>query len=258
MRSDRTTHFLSCSDCGKLVPRRGHGQKYCPECSQTRDTKRKGTWARDHPRKPSTEELKERWTVTHAARKAAGAQHNEGRSIDWMADPAPDLAWAVRLSIPFDYAISKNHTWTTTKRGHVFLRDEHRRMRDSIIWEFKQALAGQVVKQNRLWIDLLVQKSDHRGDAVNVLDGICDALKVATGLDDRWYSVRRLDWEVCKDSPMIYIGLGQEDVDDAQVCCYCGRLLPYSAFGRNRSRKCGCSRECLECRRVAAKLAKST
>lgn len=247
---------MTCSDCGASTPRRGHNQLYCPACSQVRDLKRKRLWQAEKGHKLTPAELKDRWRGNHSARHAAGMQHAEGRTIGWMEDPAPDMAWIVRLAIPFDYAISKNHIWTTTRDGHVFLRGEHRHMRTDIVWKFKQALSGYVVKQNRLWLDVLVQKPDHKGDAVNVLDGICDALKVATGLDDRWYSIRRLDWEVVKSDPQIYVGIGQEEVDDVQVCAYCGRLLAFEAFGRNRSNKTGRARTCFDCTRVANSIKK--
>ena len=163
----------------------------------------------------------------------------------------------MRFSIPFDYAISKNHIWAATKRGHVYLRQEHRAYRDSVILLTRDILKNQEIKNNRVWLDILVQKPDHRGDAINVLDGVCDALKEAIGLDDRWFCIRRLDWEVVKQDPQLYIGIGQERVEDCQICSYCGRLLPFTDFSKNKNTRNGVARACRECVSAAAKALKS-
>lgn len=101
--------------------------------------------------------------------------------------------------------------------------------------------------QNRVWLDILVQKPNQRGDAVNFVDLICDAAKSAIGIDDRWFSIRRLDWQIVKDDPKIYIGIGQEDVPAVQACSSCGRLLPFSEFHKNTRLQNGVSRNCKEC-----------
>jgi hypothetical protein len=113
----------------------------------------------------------------------------------------------------------------------------------------QSALRGRDIKQNKLWIDLFVQKPDARGDAVNLVDLVCDALKKAAGVDDRWFSIRHLDWEIVKVNPQIFVGLGQEEVSDVQACSCCGRLLTFDAFGKRKSNKSGIGRVCYECRR---------
>lgn len=77
-----------------------------------------------------------------------------------------------------------------------------------------------------------------------------DAVQEATGLDDRWYSVRRLDWRIVKLNPKIYVGIGQETTEDALACSYCGRVLPLESFGRNAANPLGRSRTCRECSRA--------
>lgn len=165
-----------------------------------------------------------------------------------------ELDWLVRINVPFSYSASKNHIWSNTARGHVFMRSESREWRDMTINRVQNALSDVRIKQNRLWIDIFVQKPDHRGDAVNFVDLICDAIKRAIPLDDRWYSLRRVDWEIVKGEPSIFIGIGQEiGVEDCQVCSYCGGIHTFEKFTKNRSTKSGYSRVCRECRGVERK-----
>jgi hypothetical protein len=92
---------------------------------------------------------------------------------------------------------------------------------------------------------------------VNVVDLVCDAVKDATGLDDRWYSIRCVDWQIVKVDPMLFVGLGQEDVGDAQACSTCGRLLGFDAFGKKSGTPNGIERVCRECRAGGRRLAKA-
>jgi hypothetical protein len=181
-----------------------------------------------------------------AVGKAASA--GESRGITWMDSPPPDLLWMVRVSVPFTYRISKNALFGTTRRGHVYLREEARAARESVVWAIRRAMRDQRVANNKLWIDILVQKPNHKGDAVNVLDSVCDGIKKAIPLDDRWYCIRRIDWQIVKEDPRLFIGIGQDSDVDSQACSVCGRILAMDLFGKNAGNKTGVSRECSECR----------
>lgn len=138
----------------------------------------------------------------------------------------------------------------------MFLAQETKDARTALVEALKEAIAGRRVSQNRLWIDLLVRKPDHRSDALNFIDQIADAVKEAVSLDDNWFSLRRLDWEIAKDEPVFYIGIGQESDIDLYACSYCGRLLEASAFGANKSTKSGLARTCRECSRMGGRIDK--
>ncbi|MEW6199144.1 MAG: hypothetical protein AB1601_10860 [Planctomycetota bacterium] len=189
--------------------------------------------------------------------RQAGAEHNNAlkRGITWRDPGAPNLLWLVRLCVPFSYAASKNHLYTMRRSGHVALRREVVAKRREIALAVRDALAGRRVAHNKLWIDVLVQKPDHRGDAVNVIDLLCDAIKDATGLDDRWYCIRQLDWEIVKNQPQFFIGLGQDSATDCQVCSYCGQVKPLDAFTRKARTPLGVDRVCRACRREGRVLA---
>ena len=109
---------------------------------------------------------------------------------------------------------------------------------------------------NKVWLDVLVQKPNHKGDAVNVLDLVCDAIKEAIGVDDRWFAIRRLDWEIVKDNPRLVLGVSQDSDVDSQLCSYCGQIKPFAAFNRSRHSRLGVGRECVDCRRSGRLLAK--
>lgn len=166
-----------------------------------------------------------------------------------------DLIWLVRIAVPFSYAASKNHIYAMRSRGHVALRKESRHIKESIAEAICAAVDGRVV-HNKVWIDILVQKPDHRGDAVNVVDLVCDGIKEGIGVDDRWFSIRRLDWEVVKEQGQLIIGVGQTSSEHCQVCSYCGQIKPLDQFNKNKHSPLGVGRECRECRRQGRLLAK--
>jgi hypothetical protein len=178
------------------------------------------------------------------------------RSIVWIEPDSPDLIWLVRIAIPFTYATSKNHIYTLRRAGHVALRREARAKRAEITAKIRRALEGKRIAHNKLWIDILVQKPDHRGDAVNVVDLVCDAIKDAVPVDDRWFCIRRLDWEIAKEEPRLYVGLGQDSDVDSQVCSYCGQIKALTEFNKHKHNPLGAGRECKECRRLGRLLKK--
>lgn len=155
----------------------------------------------------------------------------------------------LRVKVPFTYAASKNHIYARRASGHVFLRTESRAKRTEISASIRDGLRGRKVAHNKVWIDILVQKPNHYGDAINVIDLVCDAIKDAIPVDDRWFCIRRLDWEIVKDDPQLIIGIGQATKEDAQVCSYCGQIKPLDAFTRDKGRPLGVGRECRDCRR---------
>ncbi len=242
---------IICAECGKAALRTGPVQKYCRPCSEKRDLIRKGLWVKENPQKPREpesvlESKRRRRAKATAVGKAASV--GESRGITWFESGPPDLAWLVRVSVPFTYRISKNALFGTTRRGHVYLREEARAARESVVWAIRRAMRDQRVVNHKLWIDILVQKPNHKGDAVNVLDSVCDGIKKAIPLDDRWYCIRRVDWQIVKENPRLFIGIGQESAVDSQACSVCGRILAFGLFGKNAANKHGVGRECLECR----------
>lgn len=235
-----------CQCCGAQTMRTGPTQKYCAPCSAEKNRERQARYYRKAGRtNPDPARSRRNREARQGRLIAAGEALTDASSI--LGRGAPELAWEVRIAVPFEWAFSKNNVYANRGQGHVALRAETRAARTSLAYELKNALNRDRhrVKQNRLWISIFVQKPNHRGDAINVLDVVADAIKDAVPLDDRWYSIRHLDWEIVKVKPRIFIGVGQEDVEDVRACSYCGRLLTLDMFVRDR-------RECADCVRASS------
>jgi len=251
--------ILFCKNCHTIALRNGPGQIYCPKCSEQRDLERKRLWVRNHPPSDAQKERNHIHSIfrKEMAKEAGFISSTENAShIDWLDSESPDLIWLVRISVPFSYATSKNHIYTLRRNGHIALRKESKNAKMGITHAIRTAVRNIRVANNKLWIDILVQKPNHKGDAINVIDLVCDAIKEAIPLDDRWYSIRRLDWEVVKSNPKLFIGIGQSSSIDCQVCSYCGQIKSLDSFNKNKLNKLGVGRECKECRQQGRHLAK--
>lgn len=166
-----------------------------------------------------------------------------------FTDTPPSLEWIVGITFPFSYSLSKNAIWSFGKGGHVFLRKKSKSAREEITLILREALSKSKVQivQNKLWISLFVEKPNAKGDAVNVIDLVCDAIKDASNLDDRWYSIKRLDWTINKIDPKVHLTIGQENSVQIQACSNCGRLLSFDNFGSHKGNRFGLSRICKGC-----------
>lgn len=100
----------------------------------------------------------------------------------------------------------------------------------------------------KVWIDIFVEKPNGRSDAINVVDLVCDAVKVAIDVDDRWFAIRRLDWSIVKIDPRMIVKVSQSVSEHHRACSYCGRILPLTEFGKHASDRRGRGRECKACR----------
>lgn len=233
-----------CAACGKAAVRTGPRQLYCRPCSIKKDTDRKLKWSRANPQKRTAEESRQR----ESRAVIRGAEINSCERLDadnWYREPI--LKWAVRVSVPFSWSGSKNHIWSMARGGtHIFSRKRSKKFRSELSSAIKNAVGDRIV-QNKVWIDVLIQKPNNRGDAANFIDIICDAVKDAIAVDDRWYSIRRLDWQIVKSNPCVFVGIGQEDVVASQACSHCGRILPFEKFWKNKGTKTGYGRSCAEC-----------
>lgn len=173
-----------------------------------------------------------------------------------MMWPAEDVhvTRMIRVAVPFDRRFSKNALWSMSSKGHVYMRQEIREVRDRLIAEL--ARAGGPWFEGKVWIDIFVEKPNARSDAINVIDLVCDAVKIAINVDDRWFCIRRLDWSVVKEEPRIIVGVGQSVTEHHRICSYCGRELTLDHFHRDKQNRLGRGRECLECRRSLRKQTK--
>lgn len=233
----------SVCPCGRPFMPAGPRQVYCNACSRERHdlrvTKHSNATGNGHIKRG---ERSHRSVVI----TQRGLEISRARAVIDIERPI-NLIWHVTFTVPFQWAGSKNHLWALRKGGHVAMRKEARAYRKLFADETRLATRGVSVVSHKLWIDLLIQKPNHRGDAANFVDLICDGIKDALAIDDRWYALRRLDWDVVKDSPVIAVGLGQESNIPSQICSSCGQCVPFDQFQKNRANKSGHTRNCKSC-----------
>jgi len=222
-------------------------QKYCEKCSEQADLTRKKLWAKANPQKTNPIQAKELRSRT----KLAGIAISKLDKVDvTYAIDRPNLLWLVRVSVPFSYSSSKNAIYALRASGHVALRKEARDWRDQLRDRLRDAVSHHTVVQNKVWLDILVEKPDHKGDAVNVVDSVCDGVKEAIGVDDRWFCIRQLDWRISKNEPKLILGVGQSSDENLQPCSSCGRLLPFPQFTKKSNSRHGIGRNCKDCRTI--------
>jgi hypothetical protein len=225
-----------CRVCKKTVPRTSNRQDLCVECRG------------------------ERWKLsTHGAVNGRTVNAEAASAITWPATiPEPDLVTLVRVALPFTWLLSKN-AWLRFGRGmrakpfsvaSAYTPSAAKAARQALHDRLTLAASRAHFYQRKTYIDILVQKPQHRGDAINVIDTVCDAAKKAIGIDDHWFCIRRLDWEIVKVNPRLYVGIGQDGACDQNVCSACGLVLDVTEFHRSRAEKTGYSRICRKCRRV--------
>ena len=244
IRRRKGHRIISCNDCSAEILAYGT-QKFCRECSNKRHSARQSKWRKANPRSQDASRRQTLRQKEKRVNRGLASSKANARSISWSASEPPNLAGLVRVSFPFTYGLSKNRLWSMASGGsHVYMRDEIRNTKHAIATLIQSAVNASGIKfvVGKVWLDILVQKPNHRGDAVNVVDLVCDAVKVGIGVDDRWFSIRRLDWEVVKTDPKIFIGIGQEDVCEQRICSLCGQSRPTSAFPSHRRCCIYCSR----------------
>lgn len=223
-----------------MVARRSKMQRYCTPCSEKRAALRAGG-APKQVSEPSP-----------TIQRGLAISRQVARRSLW--EPAPfnsDTGWTVSFKVPFTQAASKNHVWSLGKgSGHVFKRAQTRTFEDLLIAKTREACRDVTVHQNKIWIEIFVQKPHHRGDAINVVDVVCDGLKKGLGVDDRWFCLRGVDWEIAKENPQIFVTVRQSQEFDAQACSHCGRILSLDHFKKKRTARLGVDRVCGGCRGV--------
>lgn len=115
----------------------------------------------------------------------------------------------VRVLVPFMPELSKNQSHVPVGLGRVIRGKASAAAKAELAELLKRALDGRVPTKAKLWVRILVFKPNHRMDAGNFVDVTLDALQLATGLNDRWYS-GSWDWEIDREDPRLEIEISQE------------------------------------------------
>lgn len=108
--------------------------------------------------------------------------------------------------VPFDKRLSKNAQKTPFK-GRMILTKDARSATSALVQSLARCITGRP-KEVKMLVTIRVFKPNHRMDAVNFLDVVCDCVQKATGLNDHWYSAS-VDWEIDRVNPRIEIEVTQ-------------------------------------------------
>ena len=101
----------------------------------------------------------------------------------------------VLVSLPLIPAVSKNRTHRLA-RGRIITDPAARKWALLTKALIRRAARGhRWVADRKVWLVIEVVMPHHRGDAINVLDWVADAVAAAIGVDDRWFAVI-LDWVI--------------------------------------------------------------
>ncbi len=117
------------------------------------------------------------------------------------------------IEIPYNTILSKNRMWRHG-RGRTYINPGTKAEINAIAVLLKACRCQWEVR--KLFVHVMVYRPDMRADPVNFLDAILDGVKVATGVDDRYYS-GSWDWKLDKGNPRIEIEVKQsvKGLDDA-------------------------------------------
>jgi len=115
-----------------------------------------------------------------------------------------------KITIPYNTILSKNRMWRHG-RGRTYINPATK----AEIGAIAMMLKAKRIHWNigKLFVNVVVYRPDMRADPVNFLDAILDGVKVATGVDDRYYS-GSWDWQLDKEKPRIEITVWQEEEDE--------------------------------------------
>jgi hypothetical protein len=230
----------SCEYCGAgyVKTSKNQRQKYCRVCSDLISKKKHNI--RNQAYKKSDKHVSKfsKWKEDGTLKNKASARQEKIKQRGFLRSEklsniskwdeyfiSNGYRWSEKIVIPWSKHLSKNSIWTHGSRnGHVFIRSEVRAVRNKISTLVKMSCAKHDIKKSKIWIGIFAQKPTAQGDAVNYLDLIADAIKDVMPVDDNFYSVDFIDWEIKKINPEVAIYIGQRAEHNHVICSYCGQL----------------------------------
>ena len=224
-------------------------QKYCKPCSDI-VARAKAKICNDRYRAYSPKyrareknlvisgKVKENGKKVFCKMKAKGSLENDADRQDNKWDQYAEqygLKWLRKIEVPFSKFMSKNSIWSYgSKQGHVFIRKEVSQNRQEIAFLVSNELRNAPIVYGKLWLGIYVQKPTFKGDAINVVDSIADAIKTTIPIDDNLYSLMFVDWDVVFKNPKVVLYIGQKDDIEHFSCSYCGKLKPKEKYRSQR------------------------
>ena len=123
----------------------------------------------------------------------------------------------ITFSIPWNKALLKNNTFGINRRGMgwgaIYRKRDTVLAQEDIILRCKSLITRGGFFKNKISVKIVAYKANHKaGDAVNLVDRFCDAIKYGIGVDDRFFELQVL-WEIDKEHPRIYCEITQNPKD---------------------------------------------
>ena len=109
----------------------------------------------------------------------------------------------INFTIPFLTVLSKNRR--SAFKGNKMKNPEHAAAQDLVSYKFKKELmlSPEAIKGKCL-VQIIAYKPNMRFDCINLVNPICDALKVCLDFDDNYFACNA-DWAIDKKNPRIEI-----------------------------------------------------
>lgn len=208
----------TCKNCNNEFTRK-NAREYCIGCSAIKSkeasTKAKKKW--------QSEKAQAHKKGAYTRLRAAGKERSADIEI---GEYDPNTAHGIKLVLAFTRDFSKNKmvVWN----GRIMRKRETNDAKEQLTWEV--AATNHTFYQGKVWLDICIYQPTHTGDALNYLDVMADAVADAIGVDDRWFSVRRIDWQIDKADPRIVLVVTQCVTEHHAICQTCGAQTPVKNF----------------------------
>lgn len=127
------------------------------------------------------------------------------------------------VTIPWSSFLSKNSR-NNVARSRVYTPKEVKEVQDNITRLFSEL--DREWFDTKTWLGIHVQMATRKSDAINVLETVADGVKKGIGIDDKWFSIDNLDWQLLPTNPEVTIQIWQEADEHERVCPTCLEILP--------------------------------
>ena len=116
----------------------------------------------------------------------------------------------IKIEIPYMITLSKNQSHRNIAINKRVPTKAYTKALKAIAILIKGQMNKSKVSftEGKVWLNIMIYRPNMRGDPANFIDALCDGVKGALGVDDRYYSVN-LDWVLDKDNPRITIEVRQ-------------------------------------------------
>ena len=116
----------------------------------------------------------------------------------------------IEIELPYMPELGKNQMKGFRKGGGYYVQQGYKDAVQAIVSLLVMKGKGIKWKQDKVWVEIFLQKSRPNSDVANFIDGIYDAIKIGIGVDDCWFAGKQ-DFEYDKEiEPYIIITITQE------------------------------------------------